>query len=426
MDALNGLKPDWFILDHYALDARWETTLRPHCGKMMVIDDLADRDHDCDILLDQNLVANLTDRYAQWVSNRTTCLLGPHYAMLQREYAEWREQTPPRKGRIRRLLVYFGGADVSNQTGRTLSAFLELKRTEIALDVVINPQSPHAPEIKKQAAKHSNIIVHETLPSLAPLMIKADLAIGAGGSTSWERCCLGLPSLVITLAENQKPLAEALDRKGLICWLGHHDQVDLSTIKDALQTALLHESLESWSQQCRKLVDGKGVERVVEIMLLNQKTPLTARSATLDDERVMGSLMTETMKSREQDHLQVDAPRDIRDWFYKHLRHPETSRIYTLTTGQGLPIGMVRFEFHDDQWDMFYLLNHYAQNRHLLEGVLNCALRTFRHSYHGTLSFGSVKPEPGPDSSKKADSPFSNSRKNSNPLTITICSDAKS
>lgn len=128
------MKPEWLIVDHYGIDQRWEERLRPLVNRIMVIDDLADRHHDCDILLDQNLVPDLEIRYDSLIPEGCTRLLGPDYALLQPIYAELHDRIPPREGPIRRTLISFGGADSDNLTGRALEAVISLKRQYI--DVV--------------------------------------------------------------------------------------------------------------------------------------------------------------------------------------------------------------------------------------------------------------------------------------------------
>ncbi len=125
------IKPDWLIVDHYGIDQRWEDVLRPLVDRIMVIDDLADRHHDCDLLLDQNLILDMESRYGDLVPDDCTLLLGPDYALLQPIYAELHDRIPPREGSIRRILISFGGADSNNLTGRALEAFISLNRPDI-------------------------------------------------------------------------------------------------------------------------------------------------------------------------------------------------------------------------------------------------------------------------------------------------------
>jgi len=266
-----GSSPDWLVVDHYALDSHWENALRTSVGRIMVIDDLADRRHDCDLLLDQNLVAEMQTRYDGKVPASCTKLLGPEYALLQPIYAELHDRIPPKKGPIRRIFIFFGGADSENITGRTLAAFLDLNRQDIEVDVVIAGSSTHAQSIRQQIAGKANIHLHTDLPTLAPLMAKSDLAIGAGGATSWERLCLGLYTVVITLAKHQCPVAMELGKLGLINWLGHKDEVSERAIRQTLS-----ELLEARGPQFRQkphpaLSDGRGIERVCNHLYDNSR-----------------------------------------------------------------------------------------------------------------------------------------------------------
>lgn len=258
----SGTRTDWLVVDHYGLDSHWEAALRTSVSRIMVIDDMADRGHDCDLLLDQNLVAQMNTRYAGKVPAACGMLLGPEYALLQPIYAELHDRMPPREGPVRRIFIYFGGADSDNLTGLTLSAFLQLNRPDIVVDVVTTHGEPHVEAIRRQVAGHGNIHLHNGLLTLAPLMAEADLAIGAGGATSWERLCLGLPALVVTLAKNQHPIADELSQRGLIRWLGQQGAVDEWAITQVLDKLLQHGLDGDWSRRCLAAVDGKGASRV--------------------------------------------------------------------------------------------------------------------------------------------------------------------
>jgi len=259
------------------------------------------------------------------------------------------------------------------------------------LDVVINPASPNAAAIRKQAKDHTNIALHEPLPSLAPLMLKADLAIGAGGATSWERCCLGLPSLVITLAENQKPIATELDRQRLVHWLGHHDTVSESSLTTALKDVFDAECMWDWSNRCRDTVDAKGTERVVATILLNSNTQLKARLACVDDEDLLLQWANAPLVRQNAFSPSVITPEEHRAWFYKRLRDPDNCRIYVVETIEGLPIGQVRFELTDDGWEIDFALDAVARGRGLGKNLLQAAIKGFRQSISGALVFGRVK-----------------------------------
>ncbi len=396
IQALGEDRPDWVVVDHYALDARWESELRPYCGKIMVIDDLADRNHDCDLLLDQNLVADRDHRYDGRLPSSCARLLGPSYALLQPQYAELHPRTPPRVGPVQRILVFFGGVDQYNLTGRAISAFLALNQPDITVDVVLRGSNPHADDVHHQVQGHDNIILYDSLPSLAPLMVKADLAIGASGATSWERCCLGLPSLVVTLADNQQPIAAELDRQGLVHGLGDQASITVSTLTQALQNALVNDALGDWSNRCRELVDGHGTERVAAILTLGPNTPLKARPAALADEALLLQWANDPLVRQNSFNPNPIDSATHRTWFYARLRHPETCQIYIVETEAGLPIGQVRFEWRDEAWkkgawEIDYSLAAVARKRGLGAKLLQKAMQTFRESRSGTLVFGKVK-----------------------------------
>ena len=274
---------DWLVVDHYELDERWEKELRPFVKRIFVIDDLANRIHVCDLLLDQNLVSNFETRYQSLVNKGCKTLLGPRFALLQPDF-QLISETKHRVDKIASILVYFGGADIHNLTGKTIEAFQKLNRDGIRLNVVLDSGSPNMDIIKKQIEHDERISLHNTLPSLAPLMKESDLAIGAAGATTWERCCLGLPSLVITVADNQKAVAEELGSRGLIKYLGHHDSVSSSLICSAVEECLEMKSFHDWSKACMDLVDGLGTTRVCSALIqqhLSEHVTFDNRNAEL-------------------------------------------------------------------------------------------------------------------------------------------------
>ena len=275
-----GVRPQWLIVDHYALDHHWEIILRPVVNQLMAVDDLADRLHDCDVLLDQNFFLDLQQRYVDKAPPECTMLLGPKYALLQPVYAELHALAEP-KNAVRRIFVFFGSADTENLTGRAISAFQKLERPDIRLDVVMTSGSASYEAIQKQVSGHSYICLHGSLPSLGPIMAMADLAIGAGGATVWERLCLGLPSIVISLAENQKPVCRDLASAGLIRYLGFQDQADEGVILKALGDIIDSQMISEWSRQCYAACDGKGASRVARIILA--KRTLVTVSGERDD-----------------------------------------------------------------------------------------------------------------------------------------------
>jgi UDP-2,4-diacetamido-2,4,6-trideoxy-beta-L-altropyranose hydrolase len=393
--ALAGSRPDWLVVDHYGLDARWEKALRPHCGRIMAIDDRADRPHDIDLLLDQNLVADLDTRYQGLLPAQAVALLGPRYALLQEVYSALHREARPRTGPVRRILIYFGGADQADLTGRTLRAFLGLGRDDIGVDIVGNPESPFHKSWQALSEAHGNLVLHGALDSLAPLMSQADLAVGAGGATSWERLCLGLPALVVSLADNQRPIAEELNRQGLVQWVGHADALSEAELSKALQKVLGEPLPARWSIQCLSTVDGLGARRVAAALTLNADTPLKARCAAPADEALILEWANDPLvRSRSFDTGRIE-PQAHKSWFQAKLANPGNCRYWIVETNDGLPIGQVRFEGKEGEWEIHYGLASVARGRGLGSRLLETAIATFPDPA-ATPLMGRVKPDNTP------------------------------
>jgi len=257
-------KSDWLIIDHYDIDISYESSLRDHVKKIMVIDDLANREHDCDLLLDQNYSKN-ENRYNGLVPENCIQLLGPEYAILRSQFQKARANLRERDGGVNRILVFMGGVDSKDITSKVLRAINILVRSDIAIDVVIGNLNPHHDEIKILASKIPNTICHHNVEDLAKLMSSADICIGAGGTTTWERCCVGLPTITIVLAGNQKDISESLDKEGAIINLGWYQNVKENDIAECINELINDpKKIQSMADKSRNLVDGEGVSRVVD------------------------------------------------------------------------------------------------------------------------------------------------------------------
>ncbi|MCD6163591.1 MAG: UDP-2,4-diacetamido-2,4,6-trideoxy-beta-L-altropyranose hydrolase [candidate division Zixibacteria bacterium] len=231
---------DWLIVDHYGLDYRWERQLRAYVSRIMVIDDLANRKHDCDLLLDQNLYENLESRYNNLVSSYCNKLLGLKYALLRPEFIKARNNVQRRNGNINRILIFFGGSDITNETAKALKAIKSLGLSQTAVDVVIGNSNPHRNNIESIIKDMANTGVHCQVKNMAQLMAKADLAIGGGGTTTWERCYLGLPTITILIAENQKAMIRAAGRQGSLWNMDWHSEVTVEMLAEKIKWVLGH------------------------------------------------------------------------------------------------------------------------------------------------------------------------------------------
>jgi UDP-2,4-diacetamido-2,4,6-trideoxy-beta-L-altropyranose hydrolase len=267
--ALGDQVVDWLVVDHYALDRRWEQSMRAHTRRIMAIDDLADRPHECDLLLDQNLGRQAKD-YGGLLSRHTQTLIGPAYALLRPEFAQWREHSLQRRAQpqLKNLLITMGGVDQANATGQVLDA---LTRCELPADlritVVMGPTAPWLVQVQAQAAampRPTQVLVG--VSNMAQLMAESDLCIGAAGGSAWERCALGLPALVLILAANQHRGAMALQSHGAALVAADTQQLK-SQMSELFTKNTQSAALKKMSQAAAKLAAGNGASQVVEILL---------------------------------------------------------------------------------------------------------------------------------------------------------------
>ena len=257
------LQPDWLIVDHYALDIHWEQELRSYCKQLMVIDDLADRHHDCDMLLDQTYGRD-SDVYRLLISEHCQLFCGAQYALLRPEFIEWRDYSLKRRvnGQLEHLLINLGGVDKDNITTQILRNLSNcLLPSSCYITVVMGGTAPWIKEVQQQAKKMpwtTEVLVG--VNNMAELMANSDLAIGAAGSTSWERCCLGLPTVMICMAENQYLIAKDLHNLGAAISIQQKDiNKDLSMILNHISTS----QLKIMQHKALQVTEGSGAKLLV-------------------------------------------------------------------------------------------------------------------------------------------------------------------
>lgn len=229
----NVRKSDLYIIDHYKIEERWEKELRNYTGKIAVIDDLANRPHDCDLILDQNVIPNFESRYDGLVPKNCIKLLGPKYLIMRDEFIEARQNLNDRNNQVERLLIFMGGTDPTNETIKILKALIHFPDRFNHIDVVVGNGNTHKEEIKQICSKQG-YYYHCQINYMAKLMKRADFSIGAGGSTTWERCYIGLPSSSTVVAENQSRTTKYAYELGAVLNLGWHEKVTEETYVELL------------------------------------------------------------------------------------------------------------------------------------------------------------------------------------------------
>lgn len=338
--AVGDTHPQWLIIDNYAIDRRWEEKLRPYIGKIMVIDDLADRPHDCELLLDQNLYPSMETRYDGLVSVDCVKLLGPKYALLRPEFTSARKNLCQRDGNIRRILVFFGGVDPTNETIKALRALLEITDFQFEVDIVVGRGNPNKKQIQDNCSVTDRFRYHCQVENMAELMASADLAIGAGGSTTWERCALGLPTLLVTLAANQFNLASYGAETGIFFLLGNTRSVSSSVIENVVRSFLIApQNLLPYSRKCLEVVDARGLQRVITTLM---PLMIDMRPAEFDD---CDSIYEWRNSEETRKYIFDPEPitlEDHRIWFHNSMNN--SRRIILIGEIDSKPVGVVRYD----------------------------------------------------------------------------------
>jgi UDP-2,4-diacetamido-2,4,6-trideoxy-beta-L-altropyranose hydrolase len=234
-EVVKDLYLDWVIIDHYLLDFIWEQAIKPYTKHIFVIDDLANRKHVCEILLDQNLYPNIYKRYEALVPNGCKLLLGPEFLLLREDFRT--EPQPPARIDCRHVLVNFGGSDPTNEIDKVLHCIEDTKNDFklIHFHLIAGPANPNQSELEKRCSYLTNVTFYREYKSMAKLLTKIDLCIGAGGISLWERCFMGVPSIVITVADNQIESVREAEKHGLIWNLGDSSRVDSQMISELLK-----------------------------------------------------------------------------------------------------------------------------------------------------------------------------------------------
>ena len=262
IDILKAEKSDWLIVDHYALDEQWQKRLKPYYEKLMVIDDLADRKHQCDVLLDQTFGRQQED-YSAFIPEGCKLLLGSQYALLRPEFSNRREYSLKRrtKPEFKQLLVNMGGVDIDNITEKIIRELEScVLPNDIKIVIVMGGSAPHLEDVRiKTDSLPYKTEVKVDVDNMAEIMADSDMAIGAAGSTTWERCCLGLPTIQLLTADNQKTVFKLLSKGGIVKDLNSIEK--LPKYIEEFKSKLGRSSLLS-----SKVCDGHGVNRVMQYL----------------------------------------------------------------------------------------------------------------------------------------------------------------
>jgi UDP-2,4-diacetamido-2,4,6-trideoxy-beta-L-altropyranose hydrolase len=352
IDALDRLLAghagfDWIIVDHYGLDHHWQTAARRWAQRIAAVDDLATRRYSVDLLLNQNL-SGLHENYQPLLPDGCRTLLGPRYAMLREEFCCPAIEIKPR---ARRVLVNFGGFDAAMQTHHAMLALADY--SELHVDFVAGADNPAWAPMQALAETRPNWRLHSFVSDFHQRMTEADLFIGAGGGTSWERAAMGLPTICIAVSNNQQRNGEVMAAAGAHVFMGAREQVSVEQLRDAIGFVTGNHYLrQSLAERSRQLVDGRGAERVAAALA---GAVLKVRAATLDDAQLLfDGRNAETVRRWSLDSGVIDWPQHL-NWLTASLRNPH--RLLLIAEADDGAVGVVRYDLRGFEAEVsIYLL----------------------------------------------------------------------
>lgn len=362
LDLLFAASPGRYgavIVDHYGLDAYWEQGIRTSSDRVLAIDDLANRSHDVDLLVDQNWYGATTpDRYDSLVPLGCQQLLGPRYALLQPDYAKARLVAPPPHHPPQQILVSFGGSDPTGETAKVVTALADPLFAGINVDVVLGNPSAIDDRLRAIIAQRANTTLHIGLPTLAELLGAADLAIGASGSGTWERMCLDVPAIVTTTSEAHSGVTGALAAAGMTRWAGIGGQVSVAEYRAMLAGYVMDDP-----QPAAAIVDGYGAARVAEAFVPSRDARLTVRPAAWRDAPQFTGV---DVGGPPDEPRQLDGPDT---WLSEAARFRDdfdrSDRVDLVVSLGAIPIGRVRAQLNADVIRVSFSIDDLAAGRGL-------------------------------------------------------------
>lgn len=357
-ETINVLKqdpPQWLVVDHYAWDARWHQRVRSALGcKVVVIDDLADRLLDADLVLNQNIHADHQARYEKILDPKRLkrrFLFGPQFALLSGAYA-----TAPRyvfSETVRSIGIFMGGTDPDDISSQALKACREVAQFKGQVVLVSSSVSRHHAHRQALAATWPQTHVVADLPDLASFFAEHDLQIGSGGGAAWERCCIGAPTLACTLAANQDAVLPQLAAAGALELVDVLTSDSPSRVLGEKVRSLIFNSARrhQLSLQASRWVDGQGARRVAAAMLLAIHADLRLRRVVSSDEQLLLGWSNDTQTRLNAFSPNMIQPQTHSSWLRLKLSQPEHCVFLIAEAHNGVPVGTIRFDFGKDHFN---------------------------------------------------------------------------
>lgn len=395
ISCANGELFDWMIVDHYGIDSVWEIYTKGVYKHLLVLDDLANRQHDCNMLVDQNLGRKIS-HYQALLNENAVRLCGPDYALLRPEFSASRARALKRREahRLQSILIFMGGTDVNNITCRVLEGLWDGHSEAFKnIYVVMGSNAPSLNNVRDMLEKFncSTELLIDT-DQIHKYMMLSDISVGGAGGAAWERCCLGLPSFVVIIADNQVEGSKALVNAGAAQVI---TQLELS--KGTLtETILLLEKkgqFRSMSASAASICDGYGASRVLAEMCKVDFSLLTLRKANYSDEALLLAWANDPLTRQNAVNQDAISEESHSSWFKSKMADPSRCVIYIISLPDNSNLGQVRFDREGDSWWIDYSMNFSYRGKGLGMAMLSGAIAALADSYSGEYVKGLVKLE---------------------------------
>jgi len=394
-DTINCIidkKINWLIVDHYALGEKWGMQLRPFVKNIMVIDDLANRKYECDLLLDQNWFNKYENRYYELVPETCIKLLGPKYALLRPEFAAVKTPLNPKTGKIKRIFVFFGGSDPHNITEKTLHALCQPELLFLEADIVIGENNSHQNVIKKLVENRHSTRLHIQIDNIASVMANADLAVCSEGVNTWERMALGIPSISVITAENQKIMSEELNKNQLTYLIGEYSNVNADLIAESLYKMIIDQNkITEQRNRIKNIVNVHGCEFVTDWLIGTLSYgEWKVKQAKKEDMNLYWLWANDKDVRNNALNKELISWSTHKKWFTEKINN-KNSVLYKIEV-DNKPIGQVRFDIEKNFARIDYSIGKQFRDRKLGWKLLKIALNEFHNNYPNTVA-GEVIPE---------------------------------
>lgn len=380
------------VVDHYSLDYRWERKIKKHTRKIMVIDDLDNRKHECDILLDHNYRSENNAYKKNIINNLCLKLLGLKYLIINKEYVNYKKKVT--RENIKKILIFFGGSDSEKLTELIVGKLIKLDKNKYNVSIVIGINNDRKKSIEKLIKNLNNFKCYESQMNLASMLEKNDLVIGALGMNLWERLCIGTPSVVISKGIDQKIFGKKLASKKCIHLIGHYNEVSEKKIELRLKKFLQMKITQSMTSRLQNMVDGCGTERVAnelkKIIVNDFKFNLKVRNSNFRDNDLLFNWANHpSVRANSFTSEPIDKKKH-KEWFEKRLNNKKQHAIY-IGELDSIPVGQVRFDLIEGNWFIDFSVSHKFRRLGVGYELLNQASKKHSKLFSRRYLIGEVK-----------------------------------